>query len=209
MNLQETIRTHVRALKQRWGTATIKKALWNKEFEEGRWESLENTTGDCVYPYVEKYCRNGSILDLGCGSGNTGNELEITTYKNYMGVDISDVATRQAITRSERNGRGEKNQYTPSDIVTYTPTQKYDVILFRESVCYIPRHKIRMTLDRYSHYLKAGGVFIVRLWSREQNGQIVDMIEQNYSLLDRYQPDTSPTIILVFQRHSSSTVPLG
>src|ERR1700674_5764890 len=92
MYLAQRVRNVSRGLLQRYGTESMKRALWNSEFMGGRWNCLDDTSGDCVYPYVEKYARNGSILDLGCGSGNTGIELDVTAYQQYVGVDISDAA---------------------------------------------------------------------------------------------------------------------
>jgi SAM-dependent methyltransferase len=58
----------------------MKRRLWNREFANGRWNFIENTSGDLIYGYIEKYCRGGSILDLGCGSGNTDCELDGDRY---------------------------------------------------------------------------------------------------------------------------------
>lgn len=136
--------------------------LWNREFSEGRWNFIEKTPGDVVYAYVEKYCRHGSILDLGCGSGNTGCELDRDSYEDYVGVDISDVAVQKAKRRSKRSGRWQKNSYFQGDIAAFRPKKQVDVILFRESIYYIPRSRISAVLERYAGYLKAGGVEIVR-----------------------------------------------
>ena len=95
----------IRALLQEWGSARVKKNLWNREFSQGRWDYIDSTPEDCVYYYIEKYCRGGSILDLGCGSGNTGNELSCDRYGIYTGIDISDVAIQKAITRSRASRR--------------------------------------------------------------------------------------------------------
>src|SRR5437870_1451228 len=101
MYLLQKIRNVSRGLVQLYGTERMKRVLWNSEFSGGRWSCLDNTTGDCLYPYVEKYARNGNILDLGCGSGNTGVELDPAAYRHYTGVDISDAAVEQAKKRTE------------------------------------------------------------------------------------------------------------
>src|SRR6185436_19758258 len=86
----------LRGLKQVWGTARMKQELWDREYAAGKWNHCENTAGDRIYAFVEKYCRNGSILDMGCGSGNTSNELDANRYGDYTGVDVSDVAVQKA-----------------------------------------------------------------------------------------------------------------
>src|ERR1022692_3182217 len=94
-----------------YGPQTLKKIVWNKEFAEGTWSFIDNTAGDCIYPFLEKYAQSGSILDLGCGPGNTANELDPKSYSTYLGVDISEEALAKAIRRTTSSGRPEKNRF--------------------------------------------------------------------------------------------------
>src|SRR5262249_14350925 len=161
-----------------YGPPCLKRRLWNHEFSSGQWDCLDSTPGDCVYPFTEKYVNGGSILDLGCGSGSTGNELDATKYQDYTGIDLSNVAIEKARRKTEENKRGEKNRYHQSDIFTYVPTKQYDVILFRDSIYYVDRAKIVGMLNRYAQYLKKEGTFLVRMWNgAERFRPIVDAIE--------------------------------
>jgi len=154
-----------------------------------------------LYPILEKYCRTGSILDLGCGSGNTGAEVSANAYSDYTGVDISDVAIEKAKKKAELEGRAEKNRYFQWDITSYEPEQQFDVILFRESCYYIPGSKMQGTLDRYSKFLKPGGVFIVRLWtSKGKYAGIVEAIEANFEIVEKSASGPAETVVLVFRR---------
>jgi SAM-dependent methyltransferase len=183
---------------KKWGNSSTRKAIWDEEFSSGQWDFLENTTDDEIYHYLEKYSNNGSILDLGCGSGNTGNEMDVSRYDRYTGVDISEHANQRALERSVNNRRGEKNEYVCADISQYTPEGKYNIILFRESIFYIPKFRIRNVLDRYSSYLKESGVFIVRMTDRKKYASIVRLIERNYQVVDS-SPTDDADIILVFR----------
>lgn len=198
-HLTTKIRNIMRRGVLQWGGVKFKKYIWNDEFLKGRWDCLRNTPGDCVYKYIEQYCNKGSILDLGCGSGNTGNELDINQYSTYTGVDVSSVAIQFALERTKANDRSKKNNYCQSDIYTYTPCQKYNVILFRESIYYLPLNKIRPLFKRYSLYLENNGVFIVRIADRFHYGQYVDMIESNYKIVEQYLETTTKTIVFVFR----------
>src|SRR5262245_27253842 len=62
MRVRQKVKNVLRGILQTWGTPEVKRSLWNKEFSEGRWDFIDNTPGDPVYGYIEKYCRNGSIL---------------------------------------------------------------------------------------------------------------------------------------------------
>jgi SAM-dependent methyltransferase len=200
MHVVRKARNIVRAILQSYGTANVKRSLWNSEFRGGRWDCLENTPTDCVYSYVEKYARNGSILDLGCGSGSTGNELAAAAYRSYAGVDISDAAIEKARRRTEENGRADRNTYCRSDIVSYVPIQQFDVILFRDSIYYVPRGRVRTMLDRYSKYLNDGGVFIVRI----SNGgaaykSVVETIESGFDVVEKHVFCQPEAVVIVFR----------
>jgi SAM-dependent methyltransferase len=193
------MRNVLRGLLQAHGTTNLKRRLWNIEFSRGRWDCLGNTQGDCVYEYIEKYANGGTILDLGCGLGNTGNELDATSYCHYTGVDISDVAIQMAKEKTAQNRRVEKNQYLKSDILSYVPLQRYDVILFRDSIYYIPYREIKAMIQRYAKHLNEGGVFIVRMWSAQgKHRRIVEIIENNFQLVET-SPAQSTTVVLVFR----------
>ncbi len=199
MHVIQKVRNVLRGVLVVWGGTKIRKHLWNSEFAKGRWNCLDETPEDCVYYYVEKYCEGGSILDLGCGSGNTGNELDASKYQDYTGVDVSDVAVQKAIDRTKRSGRSDKNHYFQSDIYTYLPGKNYDVILFRESIYYIPQPRIDPTLDRYSNYLTEHGVFIVRIFDSENCARVVSGIEHSYETVEKYVSANGKTIVIVFR----------
>lgn len=206
MGLADRIRNITRKLLQAYGTEKVKSHLWDLEFAHGRWDCLDSTPGDCVYPFIEKYANTGSILDLGCGSGSTGNEVAATAYRNYTGVDISHVATGKAKKRTEENGRADKNGFFQSDVCSYVPTQQFDVILFRDSIYYVPRAKIGPMLDRYSKYLTLDGVFIVRMWDgRDKHRSIVDAIESKFDIIEKHVSEQSNTVILVFRHRVASS----
>jgi len=194
-------RSALRALLQAYGTRRIKKRLWDGEFAQGRWDCLDRTPDDCVYRYLERYARNGSILDLGCGSGSTGNELDTARYDHYVGVDISGVAIAKAEERTAENGRTDSNRYRQSDIFSYVPDRQFDVILFRDSIYYVPHRQINAMLQRYAQYLEEGAVFIVRMADGDKYRDIVETIETHFAIVDRHVADDPKAVVLVFRPH--------
>ena len=183
---------------KRWGSTSTKKNIWDEEFSGGQWDYLDHTRNDVIYLFLDKYSNNGSILDLGCGSGNTGNEMDVFKYESYTGVDISEIAIQKALSRSKKNHRQEKNEYVCYDISSFVPRKRYDIILFRESIFYLPKNKITDVLKRYSNYLKKSGVLIVRMCDRRKYKAIVKLIEKHYHILER-SPADDANIILVFK----------
>ena len=77
-------------------------------------------------------------MDLGYGSGSTASELSATTYRAYTGVDISDVAIQKARRRTEENGRADRNRFVRPDVFSYVPSERFNLILFRDSIYYVP-----------------------------------------------------------------------
>ena len=187
----------IRAIK-RWGSLEAKKSLWDEEFGSGQWNYLEKTTDDPIYAILENYARNGAILDMGCGSGNTANELDYAKFGSYTGPALSEVAVQKAIERTGKNGREAKTEFKCAPIEDFKPERTYDVILFRESIFYIPVRKIKVVLDRYATSLKPDGVFVVRMCDREKYASIVELIGKYYHVVEQKKVDGAKDIIIVF-----------
>jgi SAM-dependent methyltransferase len=171
--------------------------VWNKEFQEGRWDFIDDTQRDVVYDFVGKYCRNGRILDLGCGSGNTGCELDAELYSAYVGVDISDIALEKAIARSRQVGRQSKNRYVYGDIVDYVPEEEFEVILFRESIYYVPHSKIVPLLLRYARWLAPQGVIIIRWHDQSRGLEFQEMLRPDFQVVESSYGDANGPFIVV------------
>jgi SAM-dependent methyltransferase len=196
-----------------YGPTSIKKRIWDKEFTGPKWDFIDNTAGDCVYPYLDKYAKNGSILDLGCGPGNTANELNADVYQSYAGVDISEAALAKAVKRTQENGRTGKNTFVNSDFLAYQPTQDFDIILFRESLYHVPYGQVLPILKKFSKHLKSDGVFIVRLYAGDHRPGVIktrvkaklDLIKREFNIVESRQFDLPalPTIV-VFQPKDKS-----
>lgn len=207
MYIVERTARFVRGFLLSYGPSNIKKRFWDKEYSEEKWAFAYNTVGDCVYAHLQRYTTDGSILDIGCGSGNTATEMA-DTYRCYLGVDISEAALTKARRRSQECGRGEKNRFECGDFLTYVPTSQYDVILFRESMYHVPLGKVKATLDRYSVYLKEGGVFVVRLFAssadrpdgkdKQRPAAMLGIMETEFDVLEkcRYEEPGRPTVIV-------------
>ena len=205
--------TFVRGFIMSYGPSGIKKKLWDKEFSSTKWDFIDNTAGDCVYPYLEKYARNGNILDLGCGPGNTANELAEGVYQTYIGVDISEAALAKALKRTQENGRASKNSFVNSDFLGYHPTQEFDIILFRESLYHVPFGQVLPILKKFSQNLKNTGVFIVRLYAGDHRPGVIktrvtaklDLIRREFDIVESRQFDL-PALpnVLVFRPRKKS-----
>jgi len=193
-----------------YGPTSVKKFFWDKEFSGGKWNFIDDTAGDCVYTHLERHAAGGDILDLGCGPGNTANEVSASAYRNYVGMDISEEALAKARRRTEANGRAGKNRFEQGDFISYKPPQKFDVILFRESMYHVPINRVKPTLDRFAPYLKDGGVFMVRMFAGDrETGQpkqrpmaMFELMEKEFDVIEKAQYPEGLATVLVFRPKS-------
>jgi 2-polyprenyl-3-methyl-5-hydroxy-6-metoxy-1,4-benzoquinol methylase len=210
--MSHSVFTVIRGILKRYGPSGVKKRLWDQEFSGTHWDFINDTKGDCVYSHLEKHLQGGTILDLGCGPGNTANELAFDAYSKYVGVDISEAALEKARKRSLENGRGDKNSFVCSDFLDYHPTQKFDVVLFRESMYHIPLGKVQAVLEHFTKYMREGGVIVVRMNVFDHKGQpkkrLLDAIEVMNGICDLIESvqygDDGPTV-LVLRPHELRT----
>ena len=192
-----------------YGPEALKRHFWEKEYRENKWHFAENSVDDCVYGPLERYANNGKILDLGCGSGNTATEMADSAYSSYLGVDISEEALAKAAKRSEACGRAAKNRFTRSDFFAFDTTERFEVILFRESMYHVPVEKVKTILDKYSNYLADGGVFIVRLYTMRDGKvkfrptKMISIIAENYPVLEKGQYEDRGSVVIVFRSRIS------
>jgi SAM-dependent methyltransferase len=206
MHIVNRALTFARGALLSYGPSGIKKRIWDKEFSGIKWDFIDNTAGDCVYPYLEKYANHGNILDLGCGPGNTANELAANAYEQYIGVDISEAALAKAVKRSEENNRSDKNRFVNSDFMSYRPTEAFDIILFRESMYHVPYGQVLPILNKFAKHLKTSGVFIVRLYAGDLRSGVpkprvtskLDLIKREFKVVEagRFQSPGLPTVLV-------------
>jgi 2-polyprenyl-3-methyl-5-hydroxy-6-metoxy-1,4-benzoquinol methylase len=195
---------------KRRGPRRFRVAAWDTEFRDGHWDGINSTASDYLYGFLERYVRGGALLDLGCGGGNTGNELAADAYSSYEGMDISQVAVDRARARSQGNGRAAKNVYAVGDLLSYEPSGRFDVVLFRESLYYVPKSKIPRLIAHYAAFLKDDGVFVVRMWNRSKHADVVDLLTREFEVLESALNRDSEAIVVVFRprghqpRHAGS-----
>jgi SAM-dependent methyltransferase len=193
----------LRGIIYKYGTESLKKRLWNWDYSRSRY-GYGSSARDFLYPFLVEHAHNDSILDLGCGEGKTANELDQEAYTKCVGVDISDVAIAKARAWTERSGRDGKNLFYCSDFESFVPSQQFDMILFRDSLYYLPQPKIKTTLDRYSAFLKEGGCFVVRLCEGVgRHAPIVEAIEANFSVTGKRISEAG-AVAIAFRPHGKA-----
>ncbi len=69
-------------------------------FENIFYKAIYNLNED-FFEYIEKHCKDKSLLDYGCGIGNAARKVVNFHPKKITGIDISDVSIKKAIDNSK------------------------------------------------------------------------------------------------------------
>ena len=125
--------------------------------------------------YLKKLKPGGSLLDVGCGAGVFLDHLH-DDYSAYVGIDFP-----KAIERAQPRVNSRVS-FAASDLREYTPTRKFDAIVFNEVLYYVddPVAEIR----RYAAFLEPDGVFLASMHRKEGSEQMWARIEGAFRMID-------------------------
>jgi 2-polyprenyl-3-methyl-5-hydroxy-6-metoxy-1,4-benzoquinol methylase len=150
------------------------RALWEEQYRAGVWDYLDSASEIAHYMvivgYVQHFCANPAILDVGCGHGRLFELLQRYPLKSYLGVDFS----AEAIKRAQALADGV-SCFERVDFDEFVPPGRYDVIVFNESIYYAPRPEV--VLRRYMSALTPDGVMIVSMCQNRWQGSIWTALE--------------------------------
>jgi SAM-dependent methyltransferase len=145
------------------------RAQWDEEYRSGRWSYLDSATEVAHYMiivgYVQQLSPNPTILDVGCGHGRLFQLLHRYPYRSYLGIDHSAESIEQARSLVRPDARFER-----ADFHDFVPAERYDVIIFNESIYYAPRPA--ELLGRYARALTSDGIMIVSMCQNRWQGPI-------------------------------------
>jgi SAM-dependent methyltransferase len=150
-----------------------------KRYATGRWDYMRGSAeahrysliAGCAGYYVPGPRR---ILDVGCGDGILQERIG---YTHYVGVDMNAAAIARA--RSRENG---STSFVLADARRYEPPGTYDVLVFNESLYYMPEPM--SVVAHYRRFVVESGVIIVcmfqtnlarKLWKRLGSTDLVEL----------------------------------
>lgn len=139
----------------RFGPPSLRAAVFDEKFRNGEWRFVSKSD-DPLVAIVEQHAAGGDILMLGCGTASIAPVLRQDAYRSFLGIDISTEAIRQA-----RQWENEKIGFEVGDMCRICSTRRYTVILFSESLYYVPVWRRIDLLERLGTNLEPQGVFIV------------------------------------------------
>jgi len=135
-------------------------ARLDRKYRRGGFRFLDSLSELGHYLIVAGYIRalfeSPAILDVGCGHGRLPEFLEGCVAR-YRGIDLSP----EAVARARRRAPPHM-AFEVADLDTWQPPERYDVIVFCESLAYAA-HPV-YTLRRYARSLAPDGALVVSLY---------------------------------------------
>jgi|GEM_PF-987266 len=177
----------------RFGPTRLRSLAFDEKYRRGDW-NFKGESSDELSSTIRKYLHGGDLLILGCGGASILDGFEPTAFSSVLGLDLSAEAVRLA----SRFAR-ENILFQTGDMVTFQCPRAYDVILFSESLYYVPPSQQEEVLKRLVGHLKLGGVFIVTLAQSKRYHAIIELIRRCFQIVEDRKFSGSERHLLVFR----------
>lgn len=140
------------------------------------------TTAMCV-EMIERHYKNGSVLDVGTGSGILAIAAARLGAEKILGVDIDPMAVRVAIENVEKNGLSDKIEIREGDLVAGLDGVKCDF-----AVANILADVIALLAGPLKNHLTENALFVCSGILKEREDDVKKVLADNgYTLFDRME----------------------
>jgi SAM-dependent methyltransferase len=183
----------IQYLATRFGSASLRRWSFDEKFRSGHWSFTSAPSSELVQ-VVERYAQGGHILMLGCGGGAIAGALRPDSFASFLGVDLSP----EAVSRAGRHAN-HKVRFQVGDMLQFECEQKFDVILFSESLYYLRPRQRRPLLARVAQALTPSGQIVVTIAQPQRFADILRMIRRDFDVAEDRNLAGSPRHLLVFR----------
>lgn len=164
------------------GDTPVSQNVWQQQYEGGTWAFL-NDLGELarysiIVGYLNQLKPHAAVLDIGCGEGILFSRYRPYGYARYLGIDISAAALVMLKQVEDAN-----TTFVCADAETYMPGQRFDVIVFNESLYYF--HAPVEAVQRYTGALEKHGIMIVSTFTGSARARaILRTLKARHALVD-------------------------
>ncbi len=136
------------------------KQQWENEFASGGWDFLvgpvERHRNAVLAGCIDSYAPQGSILEVGCGTGALHQAVRLHRHQSYLGVDVSETAIARA-----KETQDDRSSFLVAPAETFEPEARFDAIVFAETLYYLADPAGQAV--RYSNFLTPQGYLFVSM----------------------------------------------
>jgi trans-aconitate methyltransferase len=186
MNILEAPGIHYMAT--RFGWPALRRAAFDAKYKSGRWSNYNDGQ---LRDVVSHFLIGHDLLILGCGAASVVDGLDA---KTIVGVDLSSEAISLAGVRASPS-----RSFVQADMMSFIPQSGYRVILFSESIYYIPTDELIKRLRELSVHLDDKGVFIASFCSPRRHQDAIRVVRQNFILITHEAFEGSSREFIVFK----------
>ena len=179
---------------RRFGGDSLKRYVMDYKYRRRQWGTGSSDNFPFVVDLVRQSARGGKILELGCGDGRLIANLPPHCYTYYTGLDLSPIAIERAGAR-----KLPRTRFESGDMQTHHWNDCYDLIVFDESIYYLDSKRFAAHLQRLLGYLNRDGRVLATICQPRRFHRIVDLIRQQYLVLDEGTHAGSSRYLVVFE----------
>jgi SAM-dependent methyltransferase len=162
----------------RFGTKRLKSLAFDEKFRNGDWQFGEDSSGELAR-VVSNYANQGDLLIMGCGGAAILQHLESGRLASVLGIDIAKEAIRLASRYQAPN-----IAFQESDMIRFKCPRLYNLILFSESLNYVPFFKRKSYLQELCKALKPDGCIVITIAQSRRYSGILSMIRRSFQVLE-------------------------
>jgi len=154
---------------------------FERQFRSGHWTFLGDVAELGRFSIIAGYCdyfHPRTILDVACGQGVLAARIKGLPYEQYLGIDFSAEAIKQA---NEAHAN-ERTAFAIADAKTYVPTSRFDLIVFNE--CFYYFTDPRAVMRNFVPWLAPGGHIVVSMFRRLRTRAIWPGLEAGMDVED-------------------------
>jgi SAM-dependent methyltransferase len=161
-------------------------ARWNHQYAKGVWDSLKNPIEferqKVCKSFFDTHKPNGSLLEIGCGEGMLIEYIfEGKGYGQYLGIDVSDLVIKNC-----QKLANERTKFIVADMDNLVLPQKYDVIMFNETI-YYASNITQVLTNCIQNILTNNGIFVISIHQHKNSSEHWKEIHESLQTIDNQQ----------------------
>ncbi len=122
-----------------------------------KWSEFRKSTSinKCIVDFAKNLKPNGSVLDIGCGSG-----YPISAYLSNQGFQVTGIDISEKMIQQAKQLNLPNAVFLVEDILDFKSEKKYDAIIAFDSIWHIQHDKQEYVYQIISSLLTPGGLFL-------------------------------------------------